>query len=100
LPSPATEDSTSVQDEKISSEEDSSDSPDESQITYVLNNYSRVFHVPNVSEIANGSCCFIQAYRLSKVDFEKPSEEKRSFGWVAVHSATSYKMKFIKHFYL
>jgi len=94
------EDSTSAQDEEISTEENSSDSPDESQFTHVLNNYSHVFHVPDANEIANGSCWFIQAYCLSKVDFEKPSGEKSSFGWVAVHSAFSYKMKSTKHFYL
>jgi len=90
-----------VNSSSLSPEDSTSDnSHDESHNTFVLNNYSHIFHTPGEIHVLNANCWYIKAYRLGKVDFETPSDGKKSFGWVAIHSAIRYEKRSVKRFFI
>jgi len=57
------------------------------------NRNSNFFHVPDKLFLSLGNCWNILALRAGSVYFDNPESGKKSFGWVALNSATDQKKK-------
>jgi len=69
---------------------------------YSSNRNSHLIHVPDKIFSSFGNCWNALAYRTGEVYFDKPKSDsdRRSFGRVAMYSASDYRKKTTKYFFI